>query len=355
MIFRLLGLSDELRLQIEEASNGTITTEAARLLVEASVQQAQSVFDATLNNITKEVQGVIGPHGSITRLQAGGITISRGEGISVYADGVNKTTIDPRGNVIIGSDITQPATTTEIFFVEADAYNGESFGAGDLLIGDNSTGQSNVKWDASEGQLLFRTGTTAQAYMDTDGSLKAGGGEAVLDADGITLTPGTLDANKIKWATASEASYESNIYSDYMDPDAELWAECVVPATESSEIILSASSGGTKVAKISLQADSDGTSAIDINTEGHDVDTQIQGDTDSALVYVDASANRVGIGTATPAVKFDVNSDSIRVRTAKTPASATDTGVAGQIAWDANFIYICTATDTWKRVAIATW
>jgi hypothetical protein len=39
----------------------------------------------------------------------------------------------------------------------------------------------------------------------------------------------------------------------------------------------------------------------------------------------------------------------------KTPASASDTGTTGQIAWDADYIYVCTATDTWKRVAIATW
>lgn len=37
------------------------------------------------------------------------------------------------------------------------------------------------------------------------------------------------------------------------------------------------------------------------------------------------------------------------------PASAGATGVKGSIAWDTGFIYICTATDTWKRVAIATW
>lgn len=39
----------------------------------------------------------------------------------------------------------------------------------------------------------------------------------------------------------------------------------------------------------------------------------------------------------------------------KTPASATATGIAGEICWDASYIYICTATDTWKRVAIAAW
>tara|TARA_R110000824_G_scaffold117470_5_gene269477 strand:+ start:4951 stop:5586 length:636 start_codon:yes stop_codon:yes gene_type:complete len=38
-----------------------------------------------------------------------------------------------------------------------------------------------------------------------------------------------------------------------------------------------------------------------------------------------------------------------------TPASASATGTAGDMAWDASYIYICTATDTWKRVAISTW
>lgn len=38
-----------------------------------------------------------------------------------------------------------------------------------------------------------------------------------------------------------------------------------------------------------------------------------------------------------------------------TPSSASDTGVAGQLAWDANFIYVCVTTNTWKRVAISTW
>jgi hypothetical protein len=52
---------------------------------------------------------------------------------------------------------------------------------------------------------------------------------------------------------------------------------------------------------------------------------------------------------------LDVNSDSIRIRTAKTPASASDTGTQGQIAWDANYLYVCTATNTWKRSAITTW
>lgn len=56
-----------------------------------------------------------------------------------------------------------------------------------------------------------------------------------------------------------------------------------------------------------------------------------------------------GGGTTT----FSAN--QIRITTTQTPASATATGTAGTICWDANYIYVCTATDTWKRVAIATW
>ena len=56
-----------------------------------------------------------------------------------------------------------------------------------------------------------------------------------------------------------------------------------------------------------------------------------------------------GGGTTT----FSAN--QIAVSTAQTPASATAAGTTGTICWDASYIYVCTATNTWKRVAIATW
>jgi hypothetical protein len=37
------------------------------------------------------------------------------------------------------------------------------------------------------------------------------------------------------------------------------------------------------------------------------------------------------------------------------PLSSTATGVVGQISWDANYIYVCVNTNTWKRVALTTW
>lgn len=37
------------------------------------------------------------------------------------------------------------------------------------------------------------------------------------------------------------------------------------------------------------------------------------------------------------------------------PTLANSTGLAGQVVWDSDYIYICVATDTWKRANIATW
>lgn len=37
------------------------------------------------------------------------------------------------------------------------------------------------------------------------------------------------------------------------------------------------------------------------------------------------------------------------------PASATATGIANQIAFDSTYIYVCVATNTWVRSALATW
>ena len=39
----------------------------------------------------------------------------------------------------------------------------------------------------------------------------------------------------------------------------------------------------------------------------------------------------------------------------RTITNSNDTGTAGDIRYDADYVYICVATDTWKRAAISTW
>lgn len=52
---------------------------------------------------------------------------------------------------------------------------------------------------------------------------------------------------------------------------------------------------------------------------------------------------------------IDVRGETIRLRTAKTPASAAAAGNQGDICWDSGFFYICVSTNSWRRVAHAAW
>lgn len=44
-----------------------------------------------------------------------------------------------------------------------------------------------------------------------------------------------------------------------------------------------------------------------------------------------------------------------KLKNTAAPSTAASTGTAGEIRYDSNFLYICVATNTWKRVAVATW
>lgn len=67
------------------------------------------------------------------------------------------------------------------------------------------------------------------------------------------------------------------------------------------------------------------------------------------------SAGLVGIATTAPTATLDVNANTLRLRSARTPASATATGNAGDVCWDSSYLYVCTATNTWRRIAHSTW
>lgn len=84
--------------------------------------------------------------------------------------------------------------------------------------------------------------------------------------------------------------------------------------------------------------------------------------TDGSVIYagVDGNLTETNPGFTWLDDLFSVPGDvsltgSLIVEESHTPASVTDTGTTGTIAWDASFLYVCVATDTWKRVGIAFW
>lgn len=73
------------------------------------------------------------------------------------------------------------------------------------------------------------------------------------------------------------------------------------------------------------------------------------------IVYVDG---KMGIKQTTPTTELEVNgttkTSSLIVSSSSPPASSTATGVKGTITYNNDYLYICIATDTWKRVALDT-
>ena len=99
------------------------------------------------------------------------------------------------------------------------------------------------------------------------------------------------------------------------------------------------------------------TRGVVINEDGADSDTRIESDNQANMFFVDASADAIGLKTNAPTDTLDVNDDSIRVRTAKTPASGNNLAVGwpvGRIAWDANYLYVAANSTNIVRVALST-
>ena len=62
----------------------------------------------------------------------------------------------------------------------------------------------------------------------------------------------------------------------------------------------------------------------------------------------------VGVGTSAPTALLDVNSDVMRLRTSKTPATSSAGGNEGDMCADANYIYFY-KSGSWRRATLATW
>jgi len=37
------------------------------------------------------------------------------------------------------------------------------------------------------------------------------------------------------------------------------------------------------------------------------------------------------------------------------PSTSTSIGAVGQLAWDSSYLYLCVATNVWKRIALSSW
>jgi hypothetical protein len=78
----------------------------------------------------------------------------------------------------------------------------------------------------------------------------------------------------------------------------------------------------------------------------------------SNILDVNAQDSNIEIGVSRSnavTTGIIITHDTIRQPVARTPASASATGDVGEMCWDSTYFYRCVATNTWKRIALATW
>lgn len=201
---------------------------------------------------------------------------------------------------------------------------------------------------------VYRPSTSSTGDVSITGDINASG---TINTVGITS-----NAN----ATAITIDSNENVGVGIATPDGRLHvhtasAGSVAAHANGNELILE-NSGNTGLSILSPDASF---SLIYFGSPTDSTGAQILWQHSSALMTIGSSASNASLkitsGAGAEAIHIDsaqnvsLTGDILRIETQKTPASASATGTKGDIAHDTGFIYVCTATDTWKRVAIASW
>lgn len=131
----------------------------------------------------------------------------------------------------------------------------------------------------------------------------------------------------------------------------------VVASAINSDVAIFTGANTNRGLKISTAASTSNDDLVRLNAQTSTGEISFQL---NSVDKVRLNATGFGIGTTTPAQLLDVNGTSqatqFKLSALNTaPASATATGVLGEIRVTSGFIYVCTATNTWVRAALATW
>jgi len=210
---------------------------------------------------------------------------------------------------------------------------------------------------------------------------------------GITLT--TINSPKFVGTAINADSLGGKTATNYLlknDPTGQIITGKVVYQTsvtnnpEGNNGVVIQSAGGVSSEYIQFyKKDSD--AIVANNVQGGKIVFKTKGPTDTILVdTISIQKNSISINTSTSSLNYALNvygttnvSNTLTVgnglnvygttnvsstltvsgglisSTSHTPAGPTDIGTTGQIAWDSNYVYICIATNTWKRSPLNTW
>lgn len=294
---------------------------------------------------------------------------------------------DSSGGLIINNTATDGDPTlsfqlsgTSKFTIGVDDGDSDKLKIGTTAIGTNTSltidasqnvgiGQSSpsAQLDVNSGVVnevarFVSTDTTAYIGIADD----TGSAHLITSGSGnLRITTGGADENTVG-TEALRVDGSQNVGIGETSPSAKLHVtggSGTLPALSTDTFLVVEGTDGN--AEISILADStSGKSIINLGDEADEDVCYIQYDhsTDIFTINRGGGSEELTLSTLSatsggaPASSNSFEIDGYFVMSGQTaPSSASANGKAGTVVWDANYIYVCTATDTWKRASLATW
>jgi len=237
-------------------------------------------------------------------------------------------------------DVTGPATST------ADAVAFWSDTTGGVLKDSEITRNSS-------GDLSYKVSSALKFYIHRDGRFLSGaqslgtGGSRIMNSLSPTLVLTNTEADD----TQKTFMLGSLTYDNNASPNFSTSLYSINNATENTLRWGGGTGGGVAATKHSFYAATNittatGTEIAKITTAGF---TLLSG----GLIL--PAATEVDIDSGTDTTMGAIRDAAVFLQPVSAPATAATACTIGQWAFDASYLYRCTATNTWLRSAAATW
>lgn len=260
---------------------------------------------------------------------------------------VSTGNITSTGNSAVGGNLTvsgSSSTTGNLSVTGNASITGNVTSSGRLVVstGANVTGNLYVTGNVSSSGTFTSSGNAnIAANLAVSGSANISGAFGVT---GIANITGNITAGNISAGNLVSANYFTGTLTTQAQPNITS-VGTLVSANVSGNL-----TAGNVVANTYLRAI--GGLLLDSNN-GKYVALSAQDNVSANYAWgwplVDGSngAFLSTNGSGTMSFKQPVSSSA--------PATATSAGIAGQIAYDADHVYVCVSTNTWKRATLSTW
>jgi len=340
--------------------NSTVGTSAPTGYVDAMTIDSNGNLLVGTSSARLISSAFLGGGGAIAELQVEGTNLAMGSFASNRNDGFGPYLALVKSRGTAAGSFTLVSNGDGIGALSFNGTDGSAalVGAAISAFVDGTPGANDMP-----GRLVFSTtadgGSSPTERMRIDSSGRLLVGTSTSTTSGAGFTPSIQVAGTSVLAAASIGRYSADVFQPQLQLQKSrggIGVQTIVSNNDAlGDVSFEGSDGTGFKSAAAIRCEVDGTPGTD-DMPGRLIfsTTSDRASSPTERMRITSGGN-VGIGTTSPTALLDVNADTVRVRTARTPASASATGATGEICWDANYIYVCTATNTWKRTAISTW